>query len=179
MIPLSLGEIAAVVGGAVEGDSAVTVTAPAVLDAASLSKWRLELRGLASGAMLLNDSFNANPDSARAALDALAAIEGGRRIAVLGGMLELGDDSEAEHRRRSARQGLPRGAPRRGRRRARVAWRGAVPLPSLPRRGAAGEPGSGDAESPSSPPARRASITPGAPGTRRAGGPGSLRRVPA
>jgi UDP-N-acetylmuramoyl-tripeptide--D-alanyl-D-alanine ligase len=32
MIPLSLGEIAAVVGGTVEGDGAVTVTAPAVLD---------------------------------------------------------------------------------------------------------------------------------------------------
>jgi UDP-N-acetylmuramoyl-tripeptide--D-alanyl-D-alanine ligase len=58
----------------------------------------LELRGLAGGAMLLNDSFNADPDSARAALDALAAVEGGRRIAVLGEMLELGDDSEAEHR---------------------------------------------------------------------------------
>lgn len=48
--------------------------------------------------MLLNDSYNANPDSTRAALDALAAIEGGRRIAVLGEMLELGDDSAAEHR---------------------------------------------------------------------------------
>jgi UDP-N-acetylmuramoyl-tripeptide--D-alanyl-D-alanine ligase len=68
------------------------------LAAASLSKWRLELRDLADGAVLLNDSFNADPDSARAALDALAAIEGGRRIAVLGGMLELGDDSLAEHR---------------------------------------------------------------------------------
>jgi UDP-N-acetylmuramoyl-tripeptide--D-alanyl-D-alanine ligase len=32
MIPLSLGEIAAVVGGRVEGDGAVTVTAPALLD---------------------------------------------------------------------------------------------------------------------------------------------------
>ena len=32
MIPLSLGEIVAVVGGMVEGDGAVTVTAPAVLD---------------------------------------------------------------------------------------------------------------------------------------------------
>jgi UDP-N-acetylmuramoyl-tripeptide--D-alanyl-D-alanine ligase len=72
--------------------------AAAALATASVSKWRLELRGLAGGAVLLNDSFNADPDSARAALDALAAIEGGRRIAVLGEMLELGDDSEAEHR---------------------------------------------------------------------------------
>ena len=72
--------------------------AAAALATASQSKWRLELRDLAGGAMLLNDSYNADPDSARAALDALAAIEGVRRIAVLGDMLELGDDSEAEHR---------------------------------------------------------------------------------
>lgn len=72
--------------------------ASAAFSTASLSKWRLELRELAGGAVLLNDSYNADPDSARAALDALAAIEGGRRIAVLGEMLELGDDSEAEHR---------------------------------------------------------------------------------
>ncbi len=72
--------------------------AAAALATASLSRWRLELRELAVGATLLNDSFNANPDSARAALDALAAIEGRRRIAILGEMLELGDDSEAEHR---------------------------------------------------------------------------------
>jgi UDP-N-acetylmuramoyl-tripeptide--D-alanyl-D-alanine ligase len=71
---------------------------PLDVAAAALAKWRLELRDLADGGVLLNDSFNADPDSARAALDALAAIEGGRRIAVLGAMLELGDDSEAEHR---------------------------------------------------------------------------------
>ncbi|WP_426504446.1 glutamate ligase domain-containing protein [Dactylosporangium sp. McL0621] len=58
----------------------------------------MELRGLAGGATLLNDSFNANPDSTRAALDALAAMEAKRRIAVLGEMLELGAASDAEHR---------------------------------------------------------------------------------
>ncbi|WP_152365774.1 UDP-N-acetylmuramoyl-tripeptide--D-alanyl-D-alanine ligase [Microlunatus speluncae] len=71
--------------------------ATALADVA-LSKWRLELRDLAGGATLLNDSFNAHPESTLAGLDALAAIEGGRRIAVLGEMLELGEDSDAEHR---------------------------------------------------------------------------------
>ncbi len=75
--------------------------AAAAVATASLSKWRMELRDLDGGARLLNDSYNANPDSTRAALDALAAIEavdGGRRIAVLGEMLELGAAGEVEHR---------------------------------------------------------------------------------
>lgn len=68
------------------------------LATATLSKWRMELRDLADGGTLLNDSYNANPDSTRAALDALAAIAARRRIAVLGEMRELGPHSPAEHR---------------------------------------------------------------------------------
>jgi UDP-N-acetylmuramoyl-tripeptide--D-alanyl-D-alanine ligase len=48
--------------------------------------------------VVLNDTYNANPDSVRFALDTLAAIEcQGRRIAVLGDMLELGGNSAIEH----------------------------------------------------------------------------------
>ncbi|MEU5873976.1 UDP-N-acetylmuramoyl-tripeptide--D-alanyl-D-alanine ligase [Glycomyces sp. NPDC047369] len=69
------------------------------LETASLSKWRMELHELGNGVVLLNDSYNANPDSCLAALDSLAVIEGGRRIAILGEMAELGDVADAEHRR--------------------------------------------------------------------------------
>jgi UDP-N-acetylmuramoyl-tripeptide--D-alanyl-D-alanine ligase len=68
----------------------------------TLSKWRMELHELSSGVIVLNDAYNANPDSMRAALDALATIGAdasvGRTIAVLGEMKELGPDSEKEHR---------------------------------------------------------------------------------
>jgi UDP-N-acetylmuramoyl-tripeptide--D-alanyl-D-alanine ligase len=56
---------------------------------------RIALRG---GAILYDDSYNANPVSMRAALDSLARRDGARRIAVLGDMLELGPDEEAFHR---------------------------------------------------------------------------------
>lgn len=47
---------------------------------------------------VIDDSYNANPDSMRAALDATAKLAGGnRKIAVLGSMLELGADSATEH----------------------------------------------------------------------------------
>jgi UDP-N-acetylmuramoyl-tripeptide--D-alanyl-D-alanine ligase len=54
---------------------------------------------LAIGATVINDCYNASPLSMRAALDELASHEpAGRRVAVLGDMLELGSESEALHR---------------------------------------------------------------------------------
>jgi len=55
---------------------------------------------LAAGGTLLmiDDSYNANPISVAAALAVLGRLEGGRRIAVLGDMLELGDDASRYHR---------------------------------------------------------------------------------
>jgi UDP-N-acetylmuramoyl-tripeptide--D-alanyl-D-alanine ligase len=67
-----------------------------------LSPWRMELRERADGLVVVNDAYNANPDSVRAALETLAGI--GRRtgrptVAVLGEMRELGASGDAEHRR--------------------------------------------------------------------------------
>jgi UDP-N-acetylmuramoyl-tripeptide--D-alanyl-D-alanine ligase len=61
------------------------------------SRFRGERLELGDGIVLVNDCYNANPVSMRAALDHLAAIEGTRRIAVLGEMAELGPDAPAYH----------------------------------------------------------------------------------
>ena len=52
-----------------------------------------------AGATLIDDSFNGNPASMVAALDSLKArpLQKGRRIAILGDMLELGDEAPAYH----------------------------------------------------------------------------------
>lgn len=62
-----------------------------------LSAMRMDLTTLASGALLLDDAYNANPTSMVAALDALASTTAERRIAVLGTMSEIGDESARAH----------------------------------------------------------------------------------
>jgi UDP-N-acetylmuramoyl-tripeptide--D-alanyl-D-alanine ligase len=66
---------------------------------AELSPWRMEVSHTPAGAIVVNDAYNANPQSTEAALRALARVDARRRIAVLGPMLELGDVSVREHRR--------------------------------------------------------------------------------
>jgi UDP-N-acetylmuramoyl-tripeptide--D-alanyl-D-alanine ligase len=62
------------------------------------SRLRGELWRTPSGLRVLDDSYNANPDSVAAALRALAELDAPRRVAVLGEMAELGDASRAAHR---------------------------------------------------------------------------------
>jgi UDP-N-acetylmuramoyl-tripeptide--D-alanyl-D-alanine ligase len=68
----------------------------AVIDVA-LSAMRGQERGLAGGGVLIEDCYNANPVAMRAALRDLAG-RGGRRVAVLGDMMELGPDEARFHR---------------------------------------------------------------------------------
>jgi UDP-N-acetylmuramoyl-tripeptide--D-alanyl-D-alanine ligase len=87
---------------ATECGMGVVEIAAALGEAGSLSKWRMELTERSDGVTVINDAYNANPDSMRAALRALAAIggrgpEARRTWAVLGEMRELGEESLAEH----------------------------------------------------------------------------------
>ncbi|MFF2505372.1 UDP-N-acetylmuramoyl-tripeptide--D-alanyl-D-alanine ligase [Streptomyces sp. NPDC058067] len=70
----------------------------ALSEAGTLSRWRMEVTERPDGVTVVNDAYNANPESMRAALRALAAMGRGRRTwAVLGQMAELGDEALAEH----------------------------------------------------------------------------------
>jgi len=72
--------------------------ATALGEARPLSRWRMEVHERADAVTVINDAYNANPDSVRAALNALATMGQGRRTwAVLGEMRELGPDSVIEH----------------------------------------------------------------------------------
>jgi UDP-N-acetylmuramoyl-tripeptide--D-alanyl-D-alanine ligase len=66
--------------------------------AVARSRWRMEVHGRSDGVTVINDAYNANPESVRAALEALRHLAGGGRgFAVLGHMAELGDVSRASH----------------------------------------------------------------------------------
>ncbi|WP_354437759.1 UDP-N-acetylmuramoyl-tripeptide--D-alanyl-D-alanine ligase [Marmoricola sp. OAE513] len=67
----------------------------------ALSKWRMELHERADGLVVINDAYNANPDSMAAGLQTLAGIgerAGRPTVAVLGEMRELGATALEEHR---------------------------------------------------------------------------------
>ena len=86
---------AVAVAGVVEGTIEPAIDA---LTSATISGMRMEVGRTPSGAVVVNDAYNANPDSMRAALDTLAAMRAERRFAVLGPMAEL-DDPPAGHAR--------------------------------------------------------------------------------
>ena len=62
-------------------------------------RWRMQPMMRKDGVLIINDAYNASPDSMRAGLQTLATIgrQGHRTIAVLGLMAELGDQTLAEH----------------------------------------------------------------------------------
>jgi UDP-N-acetylmuramoyl-tripeptide--D-alanyl-D-alanine ligase len=66
--------------------------------AVARSRWRMEVHRRADGVTVINDAYNANPESVRAAIDALAHLaQGSRAFAILGHMAELGGTSRASH----------------------------------------------------------------------------------
>jgi UDP-N-acetylmuramoyl-tripeptide--D-alanyl-D-alanine ligase len=73
-------------------------TVDALSAATARSGGRMEVRRSPAGVIVVNDAYNANPESVRAALEAVAHMARGRRsFAVLGQMAELGDESRASH----------------------------------------------------------------------------------
>jgi UDP-N-acetylmuramoyl-tripeptide--D-alanyl-D-alanine ligase len=88
----------AVVAAAIECGLDLNLTVRALAAAVPASRWRMEVTERSDGVTVVNDAYNANPDSMRAALKALVAMGHDRRTwAVLGSMLELGEESAAEH----------------------------------------------------------------------------------
>jgi UDP-N-acetylmuramoyl-tripeptide--D-alanyl-D-alanine ligase len=66
------------------------------IETSILSEMRMQHRTARSGALIIDDSYNANPASMAAALHALSATDSSRRFAVLGVMAELSDPKQ-EH----------------------------------------------------------------------------------
>jgi UDP-N-acetylmuramoyl-tripeptide--D-alanyl-D-alanine ligase len=112
-----VGNALAAAAVALECGMAPADVAAALGAATPVSRWRMEITDRPDGVLVINDAYNANPESMRAALDALASVAAGRRdaggrsFAVLGEMAELGPDGPAEHEaigRYAANQGVSR-----------------------------------------------------------------------
>ncbi|WP_116452772.1 UDP-N-acetylmuramoyl-tripeptide--D-alanyl-D-alanine ligase [Blastococcus litoris] len=86
-------------GAAIAAGMAPADVAAALSAATARSRWRMEVDRRADGVTVVNDAYNANPESMRAALAALTGMPATRRIAVLGAMGELGPGAPAEHER--------------------------------------------------------------------------------
>ena len=88
-------------GGATVGGAVLDLPAVAerLASARPASRWRMEVTERPDGVTVVNDAYNANPDSMRAALKTLAVMGAGTRrtVAVLGPMAELGDDAQDAH----------------------------------------------------------------------------------
>jgi UDP-N-acetylmuramoyl-tripeptide--D-alanyl-D-alanine ligase len=102
--------LAAAAAGVALGLSAAECAAG--LKDARVSGWRMEILEAPGGYRIVNDAYNANPTSMAAALKAAAWMaRGGRSIAVLGHMAELGPVADREHERvgeLAARLGIDR-----------------------------------------------------------------------
>ena len=89
---------AAAVAMAVAAGLDFTTAAERLATAAARSPHRMARHELADGVVVVDDAYNANPESMRAAVEWLGTAAGERGIAVLGAMLELGPESAALHR---------------------------------------------------------------------------------
>lgn len=107
--PIALGLVgahqamnaAAAAAAAIGAGLAFEEVCTALADVGPRSRWRMEAATRADGVTVVNDAYNANPDSMRAGLRTLVEIAhqrpGARSIAVLGEMKELGGTSRDEH----------------------------------------------------------------------------------
>ncbi len=86
-------------GAALAAGMAPEDVAAALSAAVPRSRWRMEVTRRDDGVTVVNDAYNANPESMRAALAALAGLPARRRVAVLGAMAELGPGAAEEHER--------------------------------------------------------------------------------
>jgi UDP-N-acetylmuramoyl-tripeptide--D-alanyl-D-alanine ligase len=112
-----VGNALAAAAVALECGMTLAEVAAALDEVVPASRWRMEVAERADGVLVINDAYNANPESMQAAVAALASIagpraaHGGRSFAVLGPMAELGADGPAAHDqlgRLAARAGVSR-----------------------------------------------------------------------